>query len=470
MKKLFTMAMIGILSLASFALDLTGVPEAKTGMFRQIKGSSMVITNGTEIVEALTNVLAQAKEPNTVRTTWSHPYDWRIWWEPTTEEDTIIDTHTTTNDYGMVYTVDAIELIHASGAKLFYDYLDQVNLPIRFLDHFEIFEGDATLSGDTLHATTNQIVGVRAVATDGTVRETHVPLYRFSSTSSNTTYTADSNANRNAIYDEWFAILNNAELVTTNSVTGDCPAQEYEIWRTIPYVHAWQNTQMTGYAYRGGNVWPWAVSPHVMATADHYTWSHWWSGNQTLPNKVSGGTFTIHKSAPWVNLRQWAINAGFDEEEVKANVSGDIALIYIDQGEIPSECCPYFTDQETLDELFGTMRGIPGWTTTQEPSGYAVPCVFTSAGSKSNLDTAMYTFTYNYVRSDILEWIGLHKPNFWNICGGDSGRSFYIRWKGQDTIMGTYFTAISGPNYPKAFKYLKAFVESKGDTLKVMSK
>lgn len=273
------------------------------------------------------------------------------------------------------------------------------------------------------------------------------------------------NENIKAAWTEFTSDLMNAEKLPDliwNYETGDgmFTNGNYATFK-VPFV--WTNLSK-GKCYRGGNLYPNAISPHVMATAWHYTWSHWWGGTVTLSNIVSDTTFTVHKQAPWINAKEWALANGWTEDQLKGTTLGDMALIVIDEGSIPEECCPYFTSEETLIELFGESwaQCLPYWYCGQEPSVYAF-----AYGDYGATDNVTYsTVCPQWVR-DQTNTRG--NFNFRGLVGGDSGRPKIFKWKNQLVYVGQDHGGWQAV-YGEGLKVLQKFCAQYGDTLKVMEK
>lgn len=101
-----------------------------------------------------------------------------------------------------------------------------------------------------------------------------------------------------------------------------------------------------GYTGAGaGNVRPFVVSPHILASAQHYP-------NKPTGNITIGGT-TI-KRLQWVNLKDWALENGYTESDFSGIYEfGDIALCKCDKATaIPDNCIPYFISKDRINQLF----------------------------------------------------------------------------------------------------------------------
>jgi len=328
-----------------------------------------------------------------------------------------------------------------------------------------------TISNDTVYASAPGMYRISGVDAKGREAVIDIPFTkRTDETTTYSQYISDQNANRNCMITNFIDICTNSPLVQYTMRRADDSNITYtnNELQAITASHAWTVTNDV-VAYRSGNVYPWAISPHVMASAWHYSWSHWWSGDITLANKVSGGTFTVHESAPWINAAEWAKTHGWTAEEVSEMGISDIALIVIDRGEIPSECCPYFTDRETIAQLFGSLEGLPCWTHSQSRSDYCEPGIYSSEfGSSFGIGFHYIPVKSTTYRQDILDLMNSKVWNFWSIIGGDSGRSIFFRWKGQNVITASYTSVFGGPSYIKGFPVIKAFCAAQGDTIKEM--
>lgn len=365
-----------------------------------------------------------------------------------------------------------------------------LNLPITY----SCDDTNATITSDNqIIVTKPGMYLVKGVDSVGRIAQTEVPFQiKVEEITSYSEYSGDAgdtvqSKNRNAMINEFVGFLNNSNIVDYTWLrSGEGGVRTNTEIHVVQPLHSWTVVDPNVRADRTGATYPFAITPHVMATAYHWYWPNHRGGYTTLSNYLTGATFQVHRQ-PGQCLRTWALENGWSETqlaEMDIGNLGDLSLIILDEGEIPSELCPYFTDRETVAELFGDMRGLPCWTSDQTPSRWATPGVIFRCGKpkgaafggasvtmgfyfSNSIDS--YKTTY---RKDLYDIINDHFGvwNFWKITNGDSGRDVFFRWKGQNVIVTAYTTAGSGPDYISAFPIIKAFVEKQGDTLKIMQK
>lgn len=395
-----------------------------------------------------------------------------------------------TNSYGGILSKMTIYKSYDSRSTLDAASPTFVNYPITYTCD----NPNATITADNqIIVTQPGMYVVKAVDNEGRIATTEVPFQKKVVESySYTEYTADAcnttqSSNRNAMINEFVGFLNNSNIVDyVWARSGESGLRTNTEIHVIQPLHSWTVTDPMKRADRSGSAFPFAVSPHVMATGYHWYWVNHRGGYTTLSNYLDGTTFQVHRQ-PGQCLRTWALENGWTEAslaELDIGDLGDISLIVLDEGEIPSELCPYFTDRETVAELFGSMENLPCWTSDQTPSRWATPGVIGKCGIKkgNTFGGASMLMGFPYIptldiykqryRKDIFQLIeeNFNVWKFWLITNGDSGRDVFFRWKGQNVIISTYHTAGTGPDYISAFPLIKAFVEAQGDTLKIMQK
>lgn len=232
------------------------------------------------------------------------------------------------------------------------------------------------------------------------------------------------------------------------------------------------------------------ISQHIFARA-----AHW--GNELTSTSVGNaivGDATTYSCAvsEVVNLTTWAKSNGFDADYVDSLHIDDIQLVrtqanVLTAGIYTEEDIPYVIPEIQFKGLFhrDELKGLVGWCGTKlmgNYSGRAQPVVFggtlngelawsTPKVYKSFLPEEDYT---TYIRSDAV-------GNTYLGTTGDSGKPVYFTVGGGKNILVSHnhqiykpgFGAVApyvmaGPNYFKAYPLIKAYVESKGDTLKTL--
>lgn len=223
------------------------------------------------------------------------------------------------------------------------------------------------------------------------------------------------------------------------------------------------------------------VSKHVFARAQHY--------NSTITNIFCAGTvFPVQTQE---NLLEWAKTNWTDQEYV-SSVSAciaDIELVTTSSDAFSEDSLPYYVDEMTFKGMFhrDIFKGLAGWCGTQQVdyAGKPQPIVFTndiaSGDTKGELQWSTPNMLSNLIpdgeQYDYIRQLG---PTYLGTTG-DSGKPIYITIGGGKNIVVSHNHQIvkpafsptapyfmSGPNYTKAFPLLKAYVESKGDTIKTL--
>lgn len=281
------------------------------------------------------------------------------------------------------------------------------------------------------------------------------------------------------------------EDVTLSTATKVSPAGSY----TPPgdsNIYTYDIYQLSAEKFWGGgsgtdHLFP--ISQHVFARA-----AHW--GNELTSTSVGNaiaGSATTYSCAvsEVVNLTAWAKNNGFDTDYVDSLHIDDIQMVLTPEnvltaGIYTEDDIPYVIPEIQFKGMFhrDVLSGLVGYCGTQLTgySGEAQPIVFgnniagevawsTPLRYKSFLPNEEYTA---FIRSDSIG------PTYLGTTG-DSGKPVYMTIGGGKKILVSHnhqvyktgFGAtppyvMTGPNYFKAYPLIKAYVESKGDTLKTL--
>lgn len=194
-------------------------------------------------------------------------------------------------------------------------------------------------------------------------------------------------------------------------------------------------------------------------------------------------------------MATWAKANGFDAAWVDSLGIGDIQMVYTEGDPITANCytedeIPYYIDEMTFKGMFhrDNFKGLCGYCGTQRnnggfESGKGQPVVFTSDVSSGDTRGELVWSTPNMLSNLVPEgeqydYIRQLGPTYLGTTG-DSGKPIYITIGGGKNIVVSHNHQIrkgfatapyfmSGPNYTKAFPLLKAYVESKGDTIKTL--
>ena len=233
------------------------------------------------------------------------------------------------------------------------------------------------------------------------------------------------------------------------------------------------------------------VSRHVFARAAHY--------GSTLTGAIAGNTTQLSLGVTEVTLlTDWAKSNGFAAAWVDSLGIGDIQMVMTSGDPITANCyteddIPYYIDEMTFKGMFhrDNFKGLCGYCGTQltgtgnDESGKGQPIIFTNDISSGTTKGELQWSTppmlnnliptgeqYDYIRQMGATYLG---------TTGDSGKPIYITIGGGKNIVVSHNHQIvkpafsptapyfmSGPNYTKAFPLLKAYVESKGDTIKTL--
>lgn len=231
------------------------------------------------------------------------------------------------------------------------------------------------------------------------------------------------------------------------------------------------------------NLFP--VSKHVFARAQHY--------NSTITTfNCAGQSFNVSAQE---NLLEWAKSNGFDPTLVDSlsSFAGDIQMVVTSSDQFLEDNIPYYIDEMTFKGMFhrDDFKGLAGWCGTQIASSrdnwYSrpQPIVFTTDVTTGDTARELKWSTPNMLSNLIPDgeqyaYLKALAPSYLGTTG-DSGKPIYITIGGGKNIVVSHNHQIykpafsptapyymTGPNYVKAFGLLKAYVESKGDTIKTL--
>lgn len=266
----------------------------------------------------------------------------------------------------------------------------------------------------------------------------------------------------------------------TYTPPGDTQAYTYNIHQT---------PKATFWGMGGGSTNLFPISLHVFARAAHYG---------TLPDEyvymTNAEKVETARVVPseMIKLDEWAKANGFDADYVDSLNIGDIQMVY-SSGDISEVIqvadIPYYIDEITFKGMFhrDNFKGLAGWCGTQlvNYEGCPQPIVFTSditsGATKGELQWSIPNLLSNLIpEGEQYDYIRQLGPTYLG-TSGDSGKPIYITIGGGKNIVVSHNHQIvkpafsptapyfmSGPNYTKAFPLLKAYVESKGDTIKTL--
>lgn len=313
---------------------------------------------------------------------YSNPYDWRLIWEsldePLVGEEIV--TSSRTNLSGTIYTTFTTSVKKNSQTKLKIQYFDEVNMPNFNIVRYEVLSGPATLDNDILTSTEDGIVTVRAYASNGETRDSQVPMYKWLSGTSYTSYDDDVAGTKRKALNDWHLSL--LETYRSNPTTN----RHYTTWNSPSASHHYSNPgdyftadygrQFSPYQHMGVNsggdngFW-WshaAVSKHVLLAAAHYgdyNFNRFLNGTEyfNFNGEFTGKTSVIVRK--WYVLSKWAAEHGFEGSDAEC---GDIAFWVVD-GDIPNECLPYLATADWINARYGVNSDgqsyVPGITLQQ---------------------------------------------------------------------------------------------------------
>lgn len=217
-------------------------------------------------------------------------------------------------------------------------------------------------------------------------------------------------------------------------------------------------------------------------------------------------------NASIISLQDWARHfGGFSEEEISKAGIGDVVVgtfhtAYATNAPLAAvhpSCCPWFLSPSVASNRFGTasVLGMTGSRLTE--GNWLVPRLvatrnsfssFTSPAEFNSITNADTFLNHRLVRPkrvtsaswdygdiacrEAIEHM-MYGPGGVNggqlkplllplIISGDSGNPIYIFPEGKETLVSFHTSTGGGPSLVRGFHILKAFVESMGDTLKVL--
>lgn len=310
----------------------------------------------------------------------------------------------------------------------------------------------------------------------------------------------DGDANLSAYMTEMASTTSYMGVSVSTEDTYTCPNGVVYTYRWCPE-HYFEGPDFAG--ADTGNNRPFAVSPHLMATAAHY-------GDTIQLGSLVVGSATVNRIAH-ENLAAWAKASGkWTDAYIDSLNIGDIEMVKLgkDSGDpIPEETCPYFIDNLKMQALFNkpSLTGIAGLNCPKQTFhdqndqqvAMSMPIIFgnkTSTGlmrwSVSNLMSASILdgeFTDPF--GDVSSWKDgfIQFPNTYLGTTGDSGRPVYIQYNvgsSHYNIIISHCQAVevpsfsptapyymTGPDYTLAYQILKEYVkEYEGeDSLKTIT-
>ena len=255
--------------------------------------------------------------------------------------------------------------------------------------------------------------------------------------------------------------VSSAGVAGTTSYTppGDSSAYTCTIYDTTPvdYVEAGSGTNH-----------PFPVSQHVFARARHY-------GSAPASFTWRGETFTVSES---ISLSSYA-----QENNIKVTPSAieDIQLLYTDKA-VELSAVPCLMSRLHLQGLFhkDTLSGLATWTVPQlTASDFACkpqPIVINGYANNGELKWSTPKMLSSLVPNDLTALV--EYPTYLG-TGGDSGRPLAVKVGDEYAIVSHNHSVVKstfsptaphymqGPDYLAAFPVIKAYVESKGDTVKI---
>lgn len=240
---------------------------------------------------------------------------------------------------------------------------------------------------------------------------------------------------------------------------------------TNPYTYFCYNTAPVSYVEAGsGSTHPFPVSQHVFARARHY-------GSAPASFTWNGQTFTVSDS---VDLSAYAQAQGID---VNASAVEDIQLLFTDS-EVALSSVPCLMSKLQFQGLFqkDTLSGLVAWTvpqlTAEDFACKPQPTVFVNNASNGELKWSTPQLLSSIVPAEDTSLI--EYPTYLGTTG-DSGRPLAVKVGDEYAIVSHNHQVIKpsfsptapyymqGPDYTAAYPAIKAYVESKGDTLKTLS-
>ena len=260
-----------------------------------------------------------------------------------------------------------------------------------------------------------------------------------------------------------------AESANLNSVgLLDSLSGTYTLPDGVTYSYQGYDTTMLDFVKEGsGQTNPFCIAPHVWCRAKHYN-----STLTSFTDPTSLATLTVKQQ---IALVDWAEQNGL---ELPGCDISDIEMI--ETNEAYEDELPYLMDFEQFQGMFhrDSLSGVAGYVVPQVNRN-GQPVIFTNdSGTKLKWSTPHLLSAlvpegeqYDTLRNAPATYLGTE---------GDSGRPVFIQIGGSQVIVSHNWqiekpsfgaTApyyMTGPNYLKAYKLLKAYVESKGDEVKTL--
>ena len=215
-----------------------------------------------------------------------------------------------------------------------------------------------------------------------------------------------------------------------------------------------------------GNVRPWIVSPHVVASAAHYG-----GLNRTGPISLAGVSAV---RGTWVSLRTWALANGFSAAEVGSAADvGDIMLCPCSSASgFPASAVPLFAGAKRRRRMFrrDTWDGMLAWQSPQVSAAgvqYAVPVSMRGDRAWSSAFLCPERAPER-VRAKLSSALPSYRTYV-----GDSGKPVYLMVDGAPVVVSQSHSVSSaggvpvttGPDMSAAVPMLRAYVGSVGDRL-----
>lgn len=259
-----------------------------------------------------------------------------------------------------------------------------------------------------------------------------------------------------------------ASSQTTYTVPGTSTAYTCDLYDTPA-----QNWLSPGTGYQ--NLFP--ITTHVYARAAH------WGG--TLQEAyVGNSSFSITVNAQ-DNATTWAKANGFGSAYVNSLNIADLQFVYSESNPISANVytvddLPYFIDEAAFKGIFhrDNLEGLVGWCGTKL-SLSCQPIVFISEFNNASRWGAPFRYISLIPDEDYTSYIRQLSATYL-AQDGDSGKPIFLtvdngkniivshNYLLNQTAFGQPPYIMNGPNYIKAYKVIKAYVESKGDTLKTI--
>lgn len=261
---------------------------------------------------------------------------------------------------------------------------------------------------------------------------------------------------RHIVNEEAYGILSSDTVVETLTYNN----KSYNVYDSIYLQNTWTDKGT-------GNVRPWLVSDSVMMFAQH--WNS--TAQKSFDVVIDGQTITIQSLAEnaYVNLRNWCLENGYSESDLpNNNYFNDIAMIKCNKPSVSlSSICPYFMSEPTMKRIFWSenLDGVVGFSQSQA-TNYAIPVRF-GAWNSDYID--FFQTNADYVKEENLKSLSAITQTSYPRYTGDSGKPKFIRLKGKDIVVTQCYSISRGANFITAFPFIKAFVESYGDSLNVFT-